>query len=307
MVICLDLQQALPTPRLSTNRVFYKRKLWTYNFGIHDYKTGRGYMFIWDEITANRGAAEIASCLYKFVTEFIPSNVKKLYIFSDNCPGQNKNYILILFYLFLVHKRLLEEVYHIFFQNGHTYMQADGHFATIENAVRRQHSVFSPQCYAEIIKNSRRKKPFDVTVMTQQDFYDFEQLKRRCTIRKPRDDKFSEACFYKVSKNYRVGYEFACNYLQLALGCGTRIRWAKGTGPRADAAMILNVPLVQKYDAALPLKEAKLKDLQYYVKDLVPPAIYDSYWKPILNAAPSTDDSNDCDDEPFPFIANYND
>ena len=128
MVICLDLQQALPTPRLSSNKVFYKRKLWTYNFGIHDYKTGRGFMFVWDEVTANRGAAEIASCLYKFVTTFVPPTTKRLCIFSDNCPGQNKNYILILFYLFLVHKRLLEEVYHIFFQTGHTYMAADGHF-----------------------------------------------------------------------------------------------------------------------------------------------------------------------------------
>ena len=71
--------------------------------------------------------------------------------------------------------------------------------------------------------------------------------------------------------------------------------------------MILNVPLVQKYLTSLPLKLSKLRDLQSYVKALVPAAIYDSYWKPILNATPSTDDDDDSDDEPFPFIANYDD
>ena len=279
----------------------------TYNFGIHDYKTGRGYMFVWDEITANRGAAEIASCLYKFVTTFVPSNIKKLYIFSDNCPGQNKNFILILFYLFLVHKRLLEEVYHIFFQTGHTYMQADGHFATIENAVRRQNYVFSPQCYADIIKNCRHRNKFDVTIMTQQDFYDFEKLKSRCTIRKPPAHlKFSEACYYKVSKDHRIGYELARNYMQL--GRGTKVRWAAGIGHRANQAMLLNVPLDQKYLAPLSLPEKKLEDLQSYVKGLVPDNIYDLYWRPILEAAPSTSNSNtDDDDEPLPFLAAYDD
>ena len=81
-------------------------------------------------------------------------------------------------------------------------------------------------------------------------------------------------------------------------------------GERADQAMNLNVPLVQKYLAPLPLKQAKLKDLQSYVKDLVPANIYESFWKQILNAAPSpdsSDDNDDDEDEPFPFIADYYD
>ena len=303
MVICLDLQQALPTPRHSANQVFYKRKLSTYNFGIHNYKTGKGFMFIWDEITANRGAAEIASCIYKFVLKFVPSNCKKLYIFSDNCPGQNKNLILILFYLFLVHKRHFEEVYHIFFQVGHTYMHADSHFACIEKAIRRERYVFSPACYADIIKNSKRRNQFEVTVMTQQDFYDFEKLKERCTIRKPPGDgeKFSQACFYKVSKNYRTGYQLANNYMQLSSGACTKVRWAKGIGNRADEDMKLNVRLEQKYHAPLALPQAKINDLKSYVKGLVPGDIYESYWEPILNSTGSTENSDD-DNEPLEFI-----
>ena len=109
-VICMDLQQALTLPKLTSGIAFYKRKLWSLNFGIHDYKTNRGYMYVWNEVTANRGAIEICSCVFKFIKTQVPAHVKTLVKFSDNCPGQNKNYTMILFYLYLIHSGQFEEV-----------------------------------------------------------------------------------------------------------------------------------------------------------------------------------------------------
>ena len=60
-VITFDLQQALPTPMLSTNVVFYKRQMWVYNFGIHDCGTDKGTMNMRDESIASRGSCEMAS------------------------------------------------------------------------------------------------------------------------------------------------------------------------------------------------------------------------------------------------------
>ena len=62
-MITFDLQQNLPTPNLNHNDIFYLRQLWTYNFGIHDCVTEQGYMFMWHEALAKRGASEISSCL----------------------------------------------------------------------------------------------------------------------------------------------------------------------------------------------------------------------------------------------------
>lgn len=58
-VIALDLQQALPTPKLSTNIAFYKRKLWTFNLSIHDVGTIQGQMFIWPEHVEKEGPMKL--------------------------------------------------------------------------------------------------------------------------------------------------------------------------------------------------------------------------------------------------------
>ena len=78
------MQQVMPTPKLPSNIAFYKRKMFTLNFGIHAYKRNQGYMFVWDEVTANRGANEIASCIYKFINNHI--NFK-----AERCGNQNNN------------------------------------------------------------------------------------------------------------------------------------------------------------------------------------------------------------------------
>lgn len=46
-VICLDLQQTQPLPRLSTNEAFYKRKMWLYNLCIYDLKKNKSNAYVW--------------------------------------------------------------------------------------------------------------------------------------------------------------------------------------------------------------------------------------------------------------------
>ena len=299
MVICMDLMQAMPTPKVSTSIAFYLRKLWTFNFGIHDMKTGRGYMYVWDETTARRGAIEICSCIYKFVTTVVPPTVKKLVIFSDNCPGQNKNFFIVLFYLFLIHSRHFEEIVHIFLRVGHTYNRSDQDFSLIEKQQKKVNSVFTLDGHIDIIKKSKIQKPFMVTKMDQGSFLNFEDLKKLCIKRaSPTGVSFSDACYFKVSKDFKEGYELANDYASLELGTGHQVRVAP-LDSRALIPFNLNISISPKYTGPLPLTEAKLKDLRTLMQ-LVPQYDQERYWNAILSqtSAHSTDvaDEDDGDD-----------
>jgi len=72
----------------------YKRKLWTYNFHIHDTGADTASMFMWPETTAGHRSSEIASCVLQYFKNAASVNTqsaRRLIVYSDNCSGQNKN------------------------------------------------------------------------------------------------------------------------------------------------------------------------------------------------------------------------
>ena len=89
-MITFDLQQLLPTPKLVTNVVFYKRQMWTYNLGVHDCSNGKGFMHMWAESVALRGWHEVCSCVLKQLC-MTSTEATHLIVYSDASGGQNRN------------------------------------------------------------------------------------------------------------------------------------------------------------------------------------------------------------------------
>ena len=101
LILSFDLQQNLPTPHIHMGLVFHLRQLWVYNLGIHNVGNGNGCMCMWPENIASRGSDEITSCLLKYVYS-LPTEPKHLIVYSDSCGGQNKNFYMMCFWVYVV-------------------------------------------------------------------------------------------------------------------------------------------------------------------------------------------------------------
>lgn len=104
---------------------FFKRKMWTYNLGIHNIKTGKASLFLWNEPEGKRGSSDFASCLEKYIQANVGQEVKTLVLFSDNSGGQNKNLNLVLCLLRYIHSGRFDSIEHYFMILGHSFLPCD--------------------------------------------------------------------------------------------------------------------------------------------------------------------------------------
>ena len=155
MLVTFDLQQSLPTPILMTNVVFYKRQFWTYNLGVHDCRSRKGYMYVWhEEGTASQGSSEIDSCILKHIQITNPSETH-LITFSDSCGGQNRNIYLLALWLHIVasDQSSFTTIDQKFMVVGHSYLPNDRDFGSIKTATRRASHLYVPTDWSDLITN----------------------------------------------------------------------------------------------------------------------------------------------------------
>jgi hypothetical protein len=188
--IFFDLQKALPTPKIPTNKVYYLRQLWCYNLGIHDCGSDNGYMYVWDETMASRGSQEVMSCLHQYLLSENMEQIKHLAAYSDACGGQNRNFKIALFWMHITQRPdiSVEVVDHKFMESGHSFGPSDSDFADIEKKAKKQDRIYTPEEWFKIIEDSRIKNKFHVTRMNTNMFVGTQELETVFTRRLKTED-----------------------------------------------------------------------------------------------------------------------
>lgn len=109
---CLDFQNNVPVPNITTNDVHYKRQLGVYQFNIHIIANG--------EIVAGKGSNEVLSMLNHFVENYLDPQIKHLQVFCDLCESQNKNCNTTKYMHYIIHIKKRQKSFPI---RGHSYLE----------------------------------------------------------------------------------------------------------------------------------------------------------------------------------------
>lgn len=180
VVACFDLQAVLPTPCGDISTFFYKCRLNCFNFTIFEITSRNGFCYFWHEAIAMRGANEIATCLFDYLST-LPAN-KDVIFYSDNCVGQNKNKMVVSMYLYAINQTQVKSITHKFLTVGHTQNEGDSMHSVIEKAKKRtlkSGPIYVPSQWPPIIRTARKTgKPYKVRELATEEFLDFKDMSK---------------------------------------------------------------------------------------------------------------------------------
>lgn len=173
--LCFDFMQNAHLPIIPVQDLFYLTQLTVNIFGIHDLESGKSQFYIYHEGTANKGPDEVASFLWNYInTQIDTSVIKKLRLFCDNCPGQNKNHTIIRMCTALVETGKFENIELFYPMRGHSFMPCDRDFGVIKRRLKKYDRIYDLHKYTKIIVKSSSAKKFSVTEVATEDILNFK-------------------------------------------------------------------------------------------------------------------------------------
>ena len=283
--LAFDFEQNLPVPVLPVGELFYARQLWLYNFGIHDCGTNTGTMYCWDETTSKRGSNEVASCLLHYINNSIADEVKTLYLYSDGCGGQNKNYTIIHFLHSLVKMERFELIMHVFPIRGHSFLPCDRDFGSIEMKKRKVETLYIPDQWIAIIEGARVKNKFDVVRVTQDMTFEFQKelapFFKKVVKTGTAKLRVRDARVFRYDQAHDVSVKYSMSPLEEPLGFVLE-------KPRS----VIVFPSVPAYNAKLPIRSAKLKDLLSLSAKYIP-SRYKTFYDNLTSSTTAVDSDNE--------------
>lgn len=176
VIASFDLQKVLTTPHGSSMLIGFSRKYACYNFTIYESGSANGYCYFWGEKDGKRGANEICSHVFAYLSHLDQLGEKEcVHFFCDNCPGQNKiKHMMAMLTYFLNTSNIIKKVIITYLVPGHTYMPVDSIHANIERKIEKMF-IQAPSEWPTILRNSG-KRSYEVIVAKYSSFLDWKSV-----------------------------------------------------------------------------------------------------------------------------------
>lgn len=272
-VISFDYMQNLHLPLIPVQDVFYLTQLTVSVFGIHDLKSGKAYFYLYTEDAAGKSPNEVCSFLTNFLENYVPKDITELRMFSDNCPGQNKNHCLIRLCAALVDSGRFKKIEQNFPIRGHSYLPCDRDFALIKRNLKKYDRIYDLHEYTEIIVSSGCRNKFTVHEIHSENntqILDFKSwwptcYKRDCTSEETQHNSRENKQNFSILKFHhfihdcsKPGVVRASEYINGFIWHSFHITHAK----KAKSVFPLQFPKSPAYRGPLPILQSKLEHLK---------------------------------------------
>lgn len=257
--ISFDYMQNLPLPNIPVQEMFYYRQLWVYAFQIHNLKNNTGHFYTYHEGQAHKGPDEVCSFVLHYITNYIPPEIRELHIFSDGCPGQNRNHTMVRFLITLAYSKRFTKIYHYFPVRGHSFLPCDRDFGTVKRLIRKADRIYLPEEYEEMIVAARTKTKFTLSSIGYKDIIDFKNWWSNFY---KKTSKSTE----KPSVNFSVSHYSQFVYNSETPGYVTTSQYIGGlishTFQLIKPKVNPHLPSEKAYEEAVPVNEKKIADLK---------------------------------------------
>jgi hypothetical protein len=175
---CFDLEAVLSAPLCEVNAFYYVSKIATYNFTLYELQSKQGFCFVWNESDGMRGANEIGSCLWRYLTQI--QSGKPVVLYADNCFGQNKNKYITSLLMYAVQVLDIPSIHLHFFVVGHSQNENDHMHSLVEKQKKRALAagpIYVPAQWIPIIAAAKKSgQPFKIEEMDFSDFIDVKNI-----------------------------------------------------------------------------------------------------------------------------------
>ncbi|CAG4936711.1 unnamed protein product [Colias eurytheme] len=289
-----DFQKIHGIPHGQASILYYKRKLSVFNLTFYSLGQKEGTCYVWDETVAKKGATEVASCVYKYISEHRQKGILNFNFISDNCGGQNRNRIVFLAYL-LAARNFKVTITHTFLERGHTQNEGDSVHALIERCAKNK-MIYIPDDWYNMIRWAKQDdKPYNVVEMQTSEFIDFKKLLSGPNwVTNVKGDRvfWSQIRQLQVLPNEtdRIYYKTDfCSHEYDSIILYTH----RQLNPRRRQRETVGDVLCKAYLNKFPVPKNKFQDLKYLCDHQIIPGKYHSFYQSLVPGGNDEAEMND--------------